>query len=534
MDETGGLAALGRLSNEDLLARLCEDVSRGHAWQARLIAHLGEVDHRKLYVEHACPSMWDFCVRKLRMSESEAQRRIAVARAVRQFPRVLAYLERGDVHLCALYALRKHLTGDNHDELLREAVGKSTSDVELLIATRFPRSDVAQRVEPVAPQPSLSLTEVTGGGDGSGGSVARPSGPEAHPRIEPLSSRRYRVELTVSADLKAKLDRTRDLMRHRNPTGDLETILDISLGLLLAKLERERLGTTPRSKQVRPSPAKEGDRGSPDGGAATKCGGGTSDGGAGTKSGGGSSDGGARTTSEAVEAPVRALMNAVSSDARMNAASWGHARLATNADVPSSATVPTKSDSETTRDQPRRETRTRSGTIPRATRRDVFARDGERCTYVGGDGDRCPARGYLELDHVHPKALGGVDTTENLRVRCRAHNQMYAEQIFGRSHVERRIHLRQRKCVNLASFERSSSSSSSSSFERSSSSSSFERSSSLLSPFERASSALRSMGFRAPEVRTAIMALRSTRDEPPLLMDPPVETIVREALALLT
>ncbi|MBX3196597.1 MAG: hypothetical protein KF894_00470 [Labilithrix sp.] len=151
------LRELRRLSNEDLLARLREDVVSGHAWQARLIAHLGEVDHRKLYAEHACPSMWDFCVRRLGMSESEAQRRIAVARVVRQFPCFLACLERGDIHLCAVYALRKHLTVDNCDELLREAVGKSTSDVELMIAMRFPRADVAQRIEHDASQPSLSV-----------------------------------------------------------------------------------------------------------------------------------------------------------------------------------------------------------------------------------------------------------------------------------------------------------------------------------------------------------------------------------------
>jgi hypothetical protein len=34
----------------------------------------------------------------------------------------------------------------------------------------------------------------------------------------------------------------------------------------------------------------------------------------------------------------------------------------------------------------------------------------------------------------------------DLRVRCRAHNQLWAEQAFGREHVERHRHFRQRKC----------------------------------------------------------------------------------------
>ncbi len=83
--------------------------------------------------------------------------------------------------------------------------------------------------------------------------------------------------------------------------------------------------------------------------------------------------------------------------------------------------------------------------IPREVRRQVFERDGERCSYVDAEGNRCPASGFLELDHVHPKALGGTDDAANLRVRCRAHNRHYAEQVFGRQHVAARIHLRQRK-----------------------------------------------------------------------------------------
>jgi hypothetical protein len=52
------------------------------------------------------------------------------------------------------------------------------------------------------------------------------------------------------------------------------------------------------------------------------------------------------------------------------------------------------------------------------------------------DGRRCSARRCLELDHVDPWAAGGESTIENLRLRCRAHNQRYARQYFGKSRVE--------------------------------------------------------------------------------------------------
>src|SRR4029078_11301566 len=62
------------------------------------------------------------------------------------------------------------------------------------------------------------------------------------------------------------------------------------------------------------------------------------------------------------------------------------------------------------------------GHIPAATRREVFARDGERCTYLDSDGRRGESRTRLELDHVQPRALGGSDDAANLRIRCRPHN----------------------------------------------------------------------------------------------------------------
>ena len=38
----------------------------------------------------------------------------------------------------------------------------------------------------------------------------------------------------------------------------------------------------------------------------------------------------------------------------------------------------------------------------------------------------------LDYDHVEPVAQGGRATVQNLRLRCRAHNQYTAEQAFGR------------------------------------------------------------------------------------------------------
>jgi hypothetical protein len=68
--------------------------------------------------------------------------------------------------------------------------------------------------------------------------------------------------------------------------------------------------------------------------------------------------------------------------------------------------------------------------IPAAVRREVWRRDDARCAFVGAAG-RCTERGFLELHHVVPFATGGEATTDNIELRCRAHNAYEADLSFG-------------------------------------------------------------------------------------------------------
>ena len=76
--------------------------------------------------------------------------------------------------------------------------------------------------------------------------------------------------------------------------------------------------------------------------------------------------------------------------------------------------------------------------IPAQVMREVYERDGGCCTFVGANGRRCRARQFLEFDHIEPVALGGKSITDNLRLRCRAHNQLTARDTFGEEHMSLR------------------------------------------------------------------------------------------------
>ena len=80
---------------------------------------------------------------------------------------------------------------------------------------------------------------------------------------------------------------------------------------------------------------------------------------------------------------------------------------------------------------PTRKSSTNSRYIPARVRRAVRKRDQGRCTFESDTGHRCGARALLEFDHIIPIARGGESTLENIRLRCRTHNQYEAERLFG-------------------------------------------------------------------------------------------------------
>jgi hypothetical protein len=71
--------------------------------------------------------------------------------------------------------------------------------------------------------------------------------------------------------------------------------------------------------------------------------------------------------------------------------------------------------------------------VPAAVKRAVWERDQGRCTWPMGDGDGCGSTHRLEFDHDLEVALGGKPTIGNVRLLCKSHNLMKAEQHLGKN-----------------------------------------------------------------------------------------------------
>ena len=105
--------SLAHLAEHELLDHFEVLVARDRRTTAQLLVAIAEIDERKLWARHACPSMFVFCVERFHMSEQVTAKRIWAARTARRFPVVLEMVERGELHLSAIHLLARHLTAHN-------------------------------------------------------------------------------------------------------------------------------------------------------------------------------------------------------------------------------------------------------------------------------------------------------------------------------------------------------------------------------------------------------------------------------------
>jgi 5-methylcytosine-specific restriction endonuclease McrA len=418
---------LARMSESELLHHFETLVARDRRTTTQLLVAIAEIDERKLWASHACPSMFVFCVERFHMSEQVTAKRIWAARTARRFPIILEMIERGELHLSAIHLLARHLTADNCRDVLQRATHKSSREIERLVAELAPRPDAPSRVRAL---PRMLVDTAQGvaaaaGSDGAttrsesgsapvtattmGSDLAAPAAPgmrscplqsrswspvsaaAARP-ITALSPRRYKIEITVDEETHDKLRSLQDLLARSTVGRDPAAIISRAIDNLLVDTLKRKAATTDRPRPKCDAPAK--------------------------------TDHPLATTGERPDPACDAY--ATTTDRRQ----------------------PVCDASATTIDRPRpespgvhaspRTSQPRTRTIPAALRRAVWQRDCGRCRYVDGRGRRCNATSNVEFHHKSPFAKGGRHDADNIELRCAAHNQYQADLDFGRSFMDAR------------------------------------------------------------------------------------------------
>ena len=363
--------SLSHLSVKALLERLHALIARDRHLTVEILEILIEADWRRLWARAGYPSMYAWCMAEFGFSEDMAAKRICAARQARKHPEILDMVADGRLHLSGLIALAPKLkeAPERAAELLAASAHRSRRAIEALLAERFPQPDAPTQVTP------------------SGGPSAAP--PPAPGRVD-----------------------------ETGPNG-------------VAQSETARPGSDPPPDETGPAPAPgRVEEAGPNGLAQADT----------PESAPAPGRVAPAYSKVTPTAPQRYVVQFTTDEAMHPDLTRAQELLGRQADDDRVRAVLRRALRDLVKTLEKRKyaaterprARRANGEKTRAqVRREVRERDGDRCTWVSGDGKRCQAREHLQFDHRTPLGKGGEWTSENVRLLCPAHNQLEADREYG-------------------------------------------------------------------------------------------------------
>jgi hypothetical protein len=228
---------LTQVSDAELLRDLGALVVRDRSTTALVLAHIAEVDARKLWAPAGYSSMHAYCVEELHMSDDAAYKRIQAARAARAHPELFDAVADGRLHLTAVCLLAPFLTPESAESLIAAATHRRKPEIIEALAARFPSPVPPRpivRAIPIRPMRKLAPAQV----DAPAPSLLSPP--------EPPSPPRFIIHATIPKATHDKLRYAQELLSHAVPSGDVAQLLDRALDSLIAQLERRKFAATRR------------------------------------------------------------------------------------------------------------------------------------------------------------------------------------------------------------------------------------------------------------------------------------------------
>lgn len=405
-----------KLTTRDLYAGARELTSEEREIVLSLLFLLGELDARREYKPHA--SLWQFCLKELRLHESQAFLRVKGARLIRKYPQAIPRLRDGRLTLSALVALRKVLNPKNAATLFEQVEGKSKQEILQIaaaaVAKIVPRNSIKDVPARVIKVPSAiaelrrsDIESAAAAGAGPAGSDAGKELPQTFlvfggediSEMRAASATQCQVTITAPREFREVLQELAAHLSHVIPDGDLSALIQYSVNKTLTELRKKKGLLSKEATAGAPKPTE-----APANEAAPK-------------------EAAPPKEAQPIEAPP------------------GQAPVKETAQAPlSEAKSPTLHHTERSYlwDIVGQES-IRRPHIPAELRRQVWARDRGCCQFRVPGGGICGSLWQCEVDHIIPVARSGATTLENLRVLCKAHNLQAAREVFGDEFVDRKI-----------------------------------------------------------------------------------------------
>jgi hypothetical protein len=257
--------ATSHFSNRELLADYYARVGQGHKSFAILLTRMAEIDERRLYLEEGYSSMTAFLLESMRLpTHHSAWKRLTTARTAQKYPGILVALFDGRLHMTAVLMLAPHLTPSNADELVAAALDKTCFELQVVLAERFPRPDLPERISAIAapelpPMPAAASDRLAAKRVDAtfpdpqvhteaapAPSLAAQRVEELRPRVVPLAPQRFGYQYTVSQETHELCEYAKALLSHEIPRGEMALVLHKLLELAVPQLEKRKFAATHR------------------------------------------------------------------------------------------------------------------------------------------------------------------------------------------------------------------------------------------------------------------------------------------------
>jgi hypothetical protein len=146
---------LKHLTDETLLTDTKNLVQKEKDLLVHILHHLGEIETRKLFSDLKFSSLFEYSVKHLGYSESQAQRRISSMRLMKQIPSLEKSVESGSLTLSNM-AMAQTVFRQNGIKniesklkLLDQLKNKSSREAEKIVAIQFPQT-IREFVKPIS------------------------------------------------------------------------------------------------------------------------------------------------------------------------------------------------------------------------------------------------------------------------------------------------------------------------------------------------------------------------------------------------
>lgn len=160
---------LKNTSSADLILRFGQLVQTERKITQDVLEYIVEIDRRKLYLEKAYPSLFEFLVKGFGYSPSSAMRRIESARLLREIPEIAEKIQTGSLNLSQLAKVQQTLRmvqktegakieASQKIEILKKIENTTHANTELILAQEFNLPTLIFDKEKINRDESVTLT----------------------------------------------------------------------------------------------------------------------------------------------------------------------------------------------------------------------------------------------------------------------------------------------------------------------------------------------------------------------------------------